>query len=139
MGKFGSKIKYISLRRNSFNGHCHFFSFSLEIPFLGKVGPNNWNCHFKLKFGTYNNSNIQNSVMLFTFFVFDWKYLCWANLVQKIKILSLSWNLIRIIIRICRIQWWCTVFSFSSGNALFYENWPKKSKLSVEAEISKLD
>ena len=26
---------------------------------------------------------MQNSMMLFTFFVFEWKYLFWANLVQK--------------------------------------------------------
>ena len=28
---------------------------------------------FKLKFGTYTDSNMENSMMLFTFFAFDWK------------------------------------------------------------------
>ena len=35
------------------------------------------------------NSNNQNSMMLFTFFVFNRKYSFWANFIQKIKIVSL--------------------------------------------------
>ena len=49
----------------------------------------NQNCQFKLKFGTYNNSNMQNPVA-FLFSVLDGKHPFWANLVQKIKIVSLS-------------------------------------------------
>ena len=60
--------------------------------------------------------------------VFDWKYPFWANLVKAIKTVSVSWNLVLILIRICRIQWWCSVLT---GNTLFGETWPKKSKLSV--------
>ena len=45
----------------------HFFHFWLELPLLGKLGPKNQNCQFKLKFGTYTNSNKQNSVALFCF------------------------------------------------------------------------
>ena len=41
---------------------------------------------FKLKFGTYTTSNMQNSMVICTFFVLDGEYLFWANLVQKIKI-----------------------------------------------------
>ena len=33
------------------NDGVHFCSFSPEIPILDKFGPNNQNCHFKLKFG----------------------------------------------------------------------------------------
>ena len=47
--------------------------FWLEIPFLGKFVPKNQNCHFQLKFGTYSNSNMQNSMVMFISFVFDWK------------------------------------------------------------------
>ena len=39
------------------------------------------NCQFKLKFDT---------LVVFTFSVLDWKYPFLANLVQKIKIVSLS-------------------------------------------------
>ena len=91
---------------------CSLFCFWVEIPFLGKFGPKNQNCHFKLKIGTYTNSNMQNSMILFTFFVLERKYPFWANLFQKIKIVTLSWNLAPTLIRICRIQWWCLFFLF---------------------------
>ena len=49
----------------------------------------NQNCQIKLKFGTYTNSNMQNP-LVFLFSVLDGKHSFWANLVQKIKIVSLS-------------------------------------------------
>ena len=51
----------------------------MEIPFLGKFGATNQNYQFKLKFGTSTNSNMQNSIVLFTFSVFDQKYNFWVN------------------------------------------------------------
>ena len=51
--------------------------------FLSKIGPKNENCQLKLKFGYYTNSNMQNSIMVFTFYVLEQKYSFWANLVQK--------------------------------------------------------
>ena len=89
-----------------------FFYFWSEIPFLGKFGPKCQNYHFKLKFGNYTNSNMQISVMMFTFSAFYQKYPFWVNLVQKVKIISLSWNLVSTLIRICRIQWCCSLFHF---------------------------
>ena len=83
-----------------------------EILFLGKFGPKNEDWRFKLKFGTQNNSNMQNSIMVFTFSVFERKHPFWLCLVQKIEIANLSWNLVPTIIRICRIQWWCSLFLF---------------------------
>ena len=35
---------------------------------------------------------------------------------KKVKIVSLSWNLIPRPIRICRIQWWCSLFLLSTVN-----------------------
>ena len=87
-----------------FNGGVHFFYFRWETPFLGKFGPKNQNCQFQLKFGTKTNSNMQSPMVVFTFCVLDWKHPFWANLVQKLNIVSLSWNLVSILIRICRIQ-----------------------------------
>ena len=55
---------------------CFLFCFRLEIPFLGKFGsfpPKN--SQFKLKFGTKLNSNMQNSMVIFTSSIFDRKYL----------------------------------------------------------------
>ena len=53
-------------------------------------GQKNQNCQFKLKFGTKADLNNQNSMMKFTFSVFEYKYLSWANLVQKIATVSLQ-------------------------------------------------
>ena len=77
------KIKIDSLNWNlvcrpiwiaEFSGGVHFIWFSLKITFWGKFVPENQNCQFKLKFGTKTNLDMQNSVVLFTFSVFDWKY-----------------------------------------------------------------
>ena len=49
--------------------------FSTGNTFFGKFGSKTQNYQFKLKFCTYTNSNMQNSMVMFTFSVFDWKYL----------------------------------------------------------------
>ena len=68
----------------------HLIRFRLEILFLGKFGPKNQNCKFWLKFGTWTNANIQNSMAMFNFSAFYWNYPLWANLTQLIKIVRLS-------------------------------------------------
>ena len=65
------------------------------------------------------------------FAVLDQKYPFWVNLVQKIKIVSFSWNLVLRLIQICRTQWWCSLFPFSTGNSFFGQIWSQNSKLSV--------
>ena len=60
------------------------------MPFLEKFDPKNPNCQFKLKFGTKTDPNMENSIVTFTFSVLDLKYTFWANLVQKVKVVSLS-------------------------------------------------
>ena len=110
---------------------CSFFFFWVEIPFWGKLGPKHQNSHFKLKFGTDSNSSIKNSKVMLNPSVFDWKCPFWANLVQKVKLICLSWNLVPTLIRTCRIQWWCSFFLFLIGNTLFGQIWSKKSKLSL--------
>ena len=37
---------------------------------------------------------MQNSMLMLAFSVLDQKYCLWANLVQKIKIVILNWNLV---------------------------------------------
>ena len=90
--------------------------------FLNKFGPKNQGCQFSLKFGSETKSNILNSVVQFTFSVLEGKHPFWANLVQKIKIVSLSWNLIASLIRICRIKWHCSLVSFQTRNVLQSRN-----------------
>ena len=57
----------------------------------------------KDKLGASTNSKMMNSIVMFTFSVLDRKYPFWPNLVQNIKIVSLSLNLVPRLIRICRI------------------------------------
>ena len=96
---------------------------------------------------------MQNSMVMFAFFVFGQKYGVWdnlfqkstfsvfdrkypfsANLIQKVKTISWSWNLVPRLIQLCRIQWWCSLFLFLIGNTLFGQIWPRKLKLSVQGE-----
>ena len=49
------------------NVMVHLIYFRLKIPFFGKFGPKYQNCQFILKFGTWTNSNMQNSMVMFTF------------------------------------------------------------------------
>ena len=122
-----------------FNGDVPFFCFWVEILFLGKFGPKNQNFYFKLKFGTHTNSNMQNSMVVFTFSVSEGKCSFWANLVQKVKIINLSWNLVPTLIRIWRIQWLMFTFLFLIGHTLFGQIWSKKLKLAVQGETLDLN
>ena len=56
------------------------------IPFLGKFGPKNQKCQFKLKFGTRTNSDMQNLLVMFTFSVFDGKYFVGQVWLKKLKL-----------------------------------------------------
>ena len=47
---------------------------------------------------------------------------------QKVKIVSLSWNLVPRLIRICRIQWCCSLSLVWTQNTLFRQLCSKKSK-----------
>ena len=105
-----------------------FFCFRSEMPFLGKFDPKGQNYQFKLKFDAYTNSNMQNSMVVFTFLVFDRKCSFWVNLVQKVRIISLSWNLVPTLIRISRIQWWCLLSGFDQEYP-FWANLVQKIKI----------
>ena len=52
----------------------------MEIPFSGKLDPKYQNCQFKSKRETYANPNMQNSMVMFTFFGLDLKYLFWPKI-----------------------------------------------------------
>ena len=57
-------------------------------------------------------------MVVFIFSDLEWKYPFWGNLIQKIKIVSLSWNSVPRLIWICRIHWYCSLFLFLTGNTL---------------------
>ena len=85
--------------------------------------------------GIQTNSNIKNSIVMLTFFVFHQKNPFWKNLVQKIKIDSFSWNLVSILIRICKFDGAVHFFHFRPKIPFLEQIWSKRSKLSVWAEI----
>ena len=68
----GPRVENFNIVRND-HGQAQMliFSFRLKTPFLGKFRPKNQNCQYTLKLGTPTNSNMQNSMVLFTFSAFD--------------------------------------------------------------------
>ena len=99
---FVENIKIVSLRWNliprviricRIQWWCSIFLFRPEILFWRKFDPKNQLCWFKLKFGTQNNSNLQNSLAIFNLFVWYRKYPFCSNFFQKVKIVSLSLDL----------------------------------------------
>ena len=137
---FVQKVKLVSLRWNfeyaEFNECDYFFCFWSTLLFLGKFGPKIQNCWFKLKFSGLTNSNMQNSMVEFTFSVFNQKYPFWASLVQKYKIISLSLNLLPWLIRIYRIQWWCSLSLFSTVNTFLGKFSPKNQNYQFKLKFS---
>ena len=77
-------------QKNQINGSVHFICFRLEIPFSNKLGPKIQNYQFKLKLETSANLNIQNLMALFSFSILDRNHPFRTNLVQKMKVVSLS-------------------------------------------------
>ena len=111
-------ISYWYLFENGqFIGGVHFFSLRLGMSFLGKFGPKSQNCQFKLKFGTYTNSNY--------FFLFSIGNTFLDKLGPKNQNCQLSWNLVLRLIRVWRIQWWRSDRKDSFLRQICY----KKSKL----------
>ena len=88
-----------------------------------------WCCSlFSFLTGNTLLGQIWSKLSIFTAFMFPIRNaLFWVNLVQKIKIISLSWNLVPILIRICRVQWWCWLFLVLIDNILFGQIWSNKS------------
>ena len=60
---------------------CDFFVLDRKFPFLANLIKKIKNCQFKLKFGTWTNSNMQNLMVTFTFSMFDRKYPFRTNLI----------------------------------------------------------
>ena len=79
---------------------------------------------------------MQNSMVMFGFSVFERKYSIWTTLIQKLKILSLSENLVPRVIQICLAQWRCSLFPFPHTNAFFGQIRSKKQDCQFKREFS---
>ena len=89
-----------------------YFTIDCRVIMQKISGQKNSNCLFKQKFGTKTNLNMRNSMMTFTFSVFDYEYLLWANLVQRFKTVCSNLNLIQWLIQTYKTQWWCLFYLF---------------------------
>ena len=67
--------------------------------------------------------------------VFNWKYLFWVYLVQKLKNISLSWNFVPRLIQICRVPWWCSLSLFSTRNTFLGKFGPKNQNCQFELKF----
>ena len=72
---------------------------------------------------------VQRHMQRCKFSILDGKHPFWANLPQKIKIVSLSWNLVPRLIQICKIQWWCFFFSIFDRKYIFWANLVQKIEI----------
>ena len=79
---------------------------------------------------------MQNSMVMFGFSVFERKYSIWTTLIQKLKILSLSENLVPRVIQICLAQWCCSLFPFPHTNAFLGKIRSKKQDCQFKRELS---
>ena len=67
-----------------------FYILDRKDPFWANLVQKPKIVSFKLTFGTWTNSKMQNSMAMFIFYILDRKYSFWENLVQKVEIASLS-------------------------------------------------
>ena len=113
------------------------FLLQTEKPFSGKSGQKNKIFQFKLKFGNKINLNKWNSRMMFTFSVFDHRYLSWANLVRKFKIVCSKLNLIQRLIRIVVIFYSVAYFIYFRLKiaTLFAKFGPKNRNCQLKLKI----
>ena len=72
-----------------FNGGLHSICFRLKVTFLDKFRPKTEDCQFQLKFGTYSNLNMKNSLAMFILSVFELKYFFFGKFVSNNRLLKL--------------------------------------------------
>ena len=129
-GKFGPKNKIVSWSWNSvprligicrIHWWCSLSSFfDWKYSFLANLVP-------KFIIVYCEISKMQNSMVMFTFYIFIAGSALFGQIWPK-KIFSLSWNFILRIIRTWRIQWWCSLFLFLIRSILFPEKFLWKIK-----------
>ena len=72
---------------------------------------------------------MQNSMAMFSFYIFDRKHPLWANLVQKLEIFSFSRSLLTRVNANMQNSTVIFTFSIKNGNTLFGQIWSKKMKI----------
>ena len=129
--RFGPKIQHCQFKRKFspqtnliMQNSMTVFIFPVldeKDHFQANLDKKSQNCQFCSK----TSWNMQNSIVLFNFFILHGKQPFLANLVQKMISVSFSRNLERRLIRICKIQQWCSLFQFQIKTPLLRKFGPK--------------
>ena len=116
--KVGSKIQHCQLKWKFcsqtnliMQNSMAVFTFPVldgKDHFQANLDKKSRNCQFRTK----TSWNMENSMVLFTFFMLDGKNPFLANLVKKMVPVSFSRNVVPRLIRIYKIQQWCSLFLF---------------------------
>ena len=72
---------------------------------------------------------MQNSMVMFSFSIFDRKHPLWGNLVQKLKMFSFSWSLLTRVNANMQNSTVTFTFYITNGNTLFGQIWSKNVKI----------
>ena len=143
-----------------FNTDVNLFHLKPEITSFSKFGTKDQNCQFKLKFGSWINSNVQKSMAVFTFcfqpprkYQLKIKFATMINLNMKNLKLIFIFDVFdrkylffgkfcaKLYVQEFSVQNCMVVFTFSllGHKYPFWENWSESSKLTVSARIWYLD
>ena len=125
---FQFKLKFVTYTNSNMQNSTVKFSFIVSGRKFGpkRFCPKNQNYLFKVKFGICNNSNMPNSMVKFTFSFFRPGELFSGHfVVSKNRNFCFSWNLVFRLIRIYRIQWWCSLFLFWQKITVLGKSCPK--------------
>ena len=112
--------------------------FRPKILFLGKFGLNKQNCCFKLKFNIDTNLNMENSIVMLTFFDFRVEIPLLGKVAPKNRKFyfklkfrtETNLNMHNSVVRLA--------FLFQSRDTVFGQIWSQKLKLLFQTEISQL-
>ena len=143
------KLKFRSKFNHCFTSHGYFGSaiwkalYSFKIKRTQEARQNTFFCQmFKImkslrssKCLTFATQKANACSTWTAFSVFDWNYLFWLNLVQKVKIISSSWKIISRLFQICSVPWWCSLFLFLTGNTFLGKFGPKNQNCQFELKF----
>ena len=71
---------------------CLFYLFLTGSILFWKICFKKWNCLLRLKFITWTNSNMQNSMVLFSFYFLGWKDPFWVKNGPKVQNCQFKWK-----------------------------------------------
>ena len=100
------------------------FPFPIGNTLFVKIRSNISELSVKLKFDANTNLNMQNSMVMSTFFRFWLEIPFWGKLGPKNQncLFKLIFGTYRLI-QICRIQWWLSLLPLLNGNTLSGKTW----------------